>query len=62
MKNEKQNLEIKYDEPFEVTKEQYVNLMTKCSGLVAGRQEKEKYYIKVWMMKDLDFIKNIGQL
>lgn len=41
--------EIKYDTPFEVTKEQYEQLMKQCDGLVAGREEKGKYFIKVWL-------------
>jgi hypothetical protein len=42
---------IQYDTPIEVTKEQYTTLMNKFSGIVAGREDKGKYYIKVWIMK-----------
>ena len=31
--------EIKYDVPFEVTKDKYEELMSKCAGIVAGREE-----------------------
>ncbi len=42
---------IKYDTPIEVTKSQYNTLMNKFAGIVAGREEEGKYYIKVWLMK-----------
>lgn len=45
---------IKYDTPIEVTEKQYRNLMEECDGVVAGRIENGKYYIKVWLMKYVD--------
>ena len=44
------DISIKYDTPIEVTKEQYNYIMREFSGLVAGRTEGDKYYIKVWRM------------
>lgn len=47
------NQKIKYDQPIEVTKNQYSSIVKLFSGLVAHRyDEKEnKYYVKVWNMK-----------
>jgi hypothetical protein len=42
---------IEYDKPFEVSEKQYKELMHKLSGVVAGRSENGKYYIKVWIMR-----------
>jgi hypothetical protein len=42
---------IKYDTPIEVTESQYRKLMSDFAGIVAGRQENGRYFIKVWMMK-----------
>lgn len=53
-------MDIKIDTPIEVTETQYKNLMYKCSGMVAGREENGKFYIKVWMMRYVDFIKQVA--
>lgn len=47
---------IKYDVPFEVTKNQYNALMKDCSMIVAGRIDNGKYIIKVWMMKYVKYV------
>ena len=52
-------MEIKYDVPIEVTKSQYEILMNDCSGIVAGRIEDGKYYIKVWLMRYKDMVTKI---
>lgn len=52
-------MEIKYDTPIEVTEKQFTILMSTCGGIVAGRQEKGKFYIKVWFMKYVDHVKRI---
>lgn len=44
-------MNIQYDTPFEVTEYQYRLLMSKCGGIVAGRIEDGRYYIKVWLMR-----------
>ncbi len=44
-------MEIKYDTSIEVTEIQYSRLMVALPGIVAGRVEKGKYYIKCWMMR-----------
>lgn len=44
-------MEVKYDIPFEVSREQYKVFMTQLAGIVAGREQNGKYYIKVWMPK-----------
>lgn len=49
--------DIKYDTPIKVTIIQYNNIMKKCCGLVAGRRDSDgNYWIKVWMMKHVDYI------
>lgn len=45
-----EHLNIVYDKPIEVTEKQYKKLMTSFSGIVAGRIEGGKYFIKVWLM------------
>ncbi len=50
-------MKINYNEPIEVTEAQYTNLMNKCRGIVAGQIEDGKFYIKVWMMKYVDHVK-----
>jgi len=42
---------IQYDTPVEVTEKQYRELTNKFSGIIAGRKEDGKFYIKLWMMK-----------
>lgn len=44
-------IEIKYDTPIEVTQKQYNAIMQNCEGIVSGREESGKYYIKVWLTK-----------
>lgn len=52
-------IEVKYDEQIEVTKEKYHKLMLKCQGIVAGREEDGKYYIKVWMPRYASIVESI---
>lgn len=52
-------MEIKYDIPIEVTKDQYRILMRECCGIVAGREENGKYYIKVWLMEYANYVRRI---
>lgn len=37
-----------YDIPIEVTQKQYSTAMNLCAGLVCGRIDNGKYYIKPW--------------
>lgn len=53
------NIEIKYDTPIEVTEKQYKRLMNECSGIVAGRQEGGRFYIKVWAMRYVNYVRRI---
>ena len=53
---------IKYDTPFEVSEKQYNLLMSKCDGWVAGREDGGKFFIKVWLMKQVEYIKRIAGL
>lgn len=46
-----EKLKIEYDQQFEVTKEEYKFLMDKFAGIVAGREEGEKFYCKVLLFK-----------
>lgn len=54
-------MNIKYNQPIEVTKEQYDLLMKECAGMIAGRYDYEsgKYYIKVWLMSCSDFVSTV---
>jgi hypothetical protein len=46
-------IELQYNIPVEVTKEQLRLMMKKFSGIIAGREDQEsgKCYIKLWMMR-----------
>ena len=45
-------MDIKYDAPIEVTKEQYDRIKIKFAGLVAHRVDSDgRYWIKLWHMK-----------
>lgn len=48
--------DIEYDTPFEVTQKQYNAIMSNCQGIVAGREESGRYYIKIWLTKYSDLI------
>jgi hypothetical protein len=55
-------IELKYDTPVEVSEKKYRELMNRCGGLIAGRQENGKFYIKLWMVKyknDVEFVLNL---
>lgn len=54
-------LEIKYDVPIEVTEKQYKILIVKCAGIIVHRYDEKakKYYIKVWNIGAINFIKEI---
>ena len=57
---EETGIVIKYDTPIEVSKEQYNLLMSKCRGIVAGRESEDgKCYIKVWAMEYAEIIAEI---
>jgi len=49
-------MELKYNEAVEVSKKQYDAVTSKCSGIVAHREENGKYYIKVWLMSYVNFV------
>ena len=53
-------MEIKYDTPIEVNEKQYRKLMNECAGIVAGREENGKYYIKLWFMKYADYVRRVA--
>jgi len=52
-------MEIKYDTPIEVSKNQYKKIMQDCSGIVAGLEQNGKYYIKVWMMTYANYVRAV---
>lgn len=52
-------MEIKYNTPIEVSKEKYDLLMDKASGIVAGRVENGKHYVKVMIMKYSNYVLNL---
>ena len=44
-------MEIKYDTPIEVTREQYYRVIKKFAEIVAYRIDKQgKYWVKLWVM------------
>ncbi len=42
---------MKYNVAIEVSEAKYGYMMNECSGLIAGRQENGKFYIKLWIEK-----------
>jgi hypothetical protein len=53
---------MNYNEPFQVTPDQYRALMNKCSGIVAGRvDEQGNHWCKVWRMKYKWMVEKIMQ-
>ena len=53
-------LKIQYDKPFEVTEKQFNALRDKCSGMLCHRiDDNGKYWIKVWLMNEVGYIKEI---
>lgn len=53
-------MEIKYDQPIEVTKEQYDVFVSKLGGVVAHRKTDDgKYFIKVWSMEHADLVEKV---
>lgn len=48
--------EIKYDIPFEVTKNQYIALIRELSGFISHRENNGKYYVKTWFPKSIKHI------
>lgn len=55
----REHIKIKYDTPIEVSEKQYRHIMKEFAGLVAGRVDKGKYYIKVWGMKYAPMIAHV---
>jgi hypothetical protein len=52
-------MEIIYNTPIEVNKKQYDACMNTLSGIVAGRVSDGKYYIKVFLMRYKNNVKQI---
>ena len=44
-------MDIKYDTPIEVSKEQYKRLIIQFAGVIAHRNENGRYWIKIWLMR-----------
>jgi hypothetical protein len=44
-------MKIEYDTPIQVSEAQYKYCMNNFSGIVAGRFDGQKYWLKVWMMQ-----------
>jgi len=53
------NTTFTYDVPFEVTQKQYLALMKECAGILAGQEKDGKYFVKIWLTKHTDFVKEI---
>lgn len=52
-------MEILYNKPIEVTQTQYYEAMNNLQGVVAGRSENGRYYIKCWLMRYEPHIKTL---
>lgn len=53
-------MNIVYDQPIQVTKAQYYELMKECDGVVAGRiDENGNHFIKVWLMSHKQMVMDI---
>jgi len=52
-------IDIKYDQPIEVTKEQYYKITSSLGMIVAHRINKGKYFVKLW---DMRYIKHLNHL
>lgn len=50
---------IEYDKEIEVSEEQYLLVLKEFSGVIAHRQENDKYFIKVLLMKYAGLIERI---
>jgi len=65
MEESKNEVEVRYDVPIEVTKTQYDLMLSKLDGIVCGRHDEVngKFYVKCWNIqyKKLvsDALKNI---
>ena len=52
-------MQIIYDTPIEVTRDQYNIIMNHAKGICAGREADGKYYVKLWWVRDRKVIKKI---
>ena len=52
---------IEYDKPIEVTQNQYNKALNYFAGIVAGRIEKGKFYIKLWIPKYKSYLEDFLQ-
>jgi hypothetical protein len=43
-------MEILYDQPIEVTKDQYERIRRRFAEIVAYREHQGRYYVKLWHM------------
>ena len=44
-------MEIRYNEPVEVTQAQYIRIMSRFGGHCFGRQDKGKFFIKLGLSR-----------
>lgn len=52
-------MNILYDVPIEVTKEQHSAIKSKLAGCIAHRIENGRYYIKLWLIQYKQDLLNI---
>ncbi len=52
-------MKLEYDIPEEVTEKQFRALIPRCGGIICGRKEGDKYFIKLWLTKYREHIKKI---
>ena len=49
-------MEIKYDTPINVTKAQYLKIINSLKGLVAHRIIDKQHQVKLWDMKQKEYL------
>jgi hypothetical protein len=50
---------IQYNQPIEVTVDQYELIRTRLAGGVATRKEGGKYFVKLWIIRYLPLLKEM---
>ena len=52
-------MKLPYNTPIETTKEKYDKIMSRYSGICAGREEGGRYYIMLWIVSYRNEIKKL---
>lgn len=52
-------MKIELDTPIEVSETQYYILMHNMQGVIAGRKDGDRYFIKCWLMRYKNIVEKI---